>query len=222
MSWIPWDDEFLRQVLSEVKRARCSCPSRVLSPQETICQRLGPFWLSQLGVGGAIGSSGKVRDAAKHPVTDKTVPHLHTHTHKKLSRSNVSGKAIGKFCYIAKSCVFMDTCQIYGKVSHPHFKWSFQNVVLDKTSMFSALISHVCKMGMILCHAFLFSQSSSQRAANECLPSALKILITVIPGLLVQDCRAPGSPADGRYWADGASPVTVVTISPSRRAVSSP
>ena len=50
----------------------------------------------------------------------------------------------------------------------------------------------------------------------------LKTLITVIPSLSVQDCVAPGSPADGRYQADGASPATVVTIYPSQRAVSGP
>ena len=128
-----------------------------------------------------------------------TCTHTHTHTHT----------IIWPKCQC--SCVFLRTYQIYGKVSHPHFKFSFQNVVLGKTSRFSALISHVCKMGMILCHLFLFC-SSSQGAANKCLPSALKILITVIPSLSVQDCRAPGSPADGRHWANGASPVTAVAI----------
>lgn len=60
---------------------------------------------------------------AKHPVMHRTVPHLHTHTHtpQKLSSPNVSGEEVEKFCYITKSYVFMGTCQIYGKVGHPHF-----------------------------------------------------------------------------------------------------
>lgn len=100
-----------------------------------------------------------------------------------------------------KSCVFLGTYQIFGEVSHSQFKFSFQNVALSKVSKFSASISHVCKRGMFLCHSFLFSPSSSQRAANECLPSALKILITVIPRLSVRDCGAPGNLADGEIWS---------------------
>lgn len=41
------------------------------------------------------------------------------------------------------------------------------------------------------------SPLSSLGAANECLPSTLKILIAVILGISVQDGLAPGKPADG-------------------------
>lgn len=76
-------------------------------------------------------------------------------------------------------------------------------------------------METILCYILLFCLPPSLRAANECLPNTLKILITAIPSLSVQGCIAPGSPADG-ILRKGAGPVTAVTAYPSRRAVSSP
>lgn len=160
---------------------------------------------------------GRGQDAAKL----SGQPPNQTHMPKIICPEKVSGVEVERPRHTMKSCVFLGTYQIYRKVSHPCFKFRFQDLVLGKASNFSASILQVCKMGMILCHMFLFSLSSSLRAANECLPSTLKILITVIPSLSVQGCRAPGSPAD-RIPSEGARPVTAVPAYPSRRPVSSP
>lgn len=70
-------------------------------------------------------------------------------------------------------------------IHHTHKHWLFLKYGFRQDIIFCALMFSICKMGVIVCYLFLLSLFSSMGAANECLPSTLKILITVIPGISV-------------------------------------
>lgn len=83
---------------------------------------------------------------------------------------------------------------------------AFLKVWIRQDIIVCALMFSIYKMGVIVCYLFPFSLFSSLGAANECLPSTLKILITVIPGISVQDCLAPGNPADCEILGNRSQP----------------